>query len=792
MSVLNRKLLRDVVHTKGMLAAIVAIVAVGVGCLVGFQATYRNLAAARDDYYRRCRMADFWIDLKKAPVTAMATVAAVPGVSAARGRIAADVTVRLPGVEKPVSGRLLSLPEQRAGLINNVIVTSGTDFTSGRRNEVLVSKGFADARGIRPGATIRCVMQGREQRLFVVGTVISPEFVYLIPPGSITPQPADYGVLYVKPTFAADELGFGGAINSVVGWLTPEARSDPEPVLETLEARLRPYGVFATTPLSQQISNLSLSSEMQGLSTMALIMPLLFLSVSALVLNVLMTRLAAQQRVVVGTLKALGYGNRAIFGHFAKVGLLVGAAGGIAGCALGYGIAAGMVVVYRGFFTFPHLVNRFQPELMGVATAVALVFGLLGTVRGVAKVANLSPAEAMRPPPPGQGGAVFLERFPTLWRRLGFAWRTTIRSVARNRARSLIGMFAAAMGAAIVVATLGMVDSLEEMVVFQFDKVLLADFTLNFRNELDAGAVTEAARLPGIVRAEPLFIVPCTLENGYRRKKGSITGLTRDATMTVPRGADGVPVAVPGQGLLVSRRLAAILAVSPGDTVRFVPAKGDQRPRRARVAGLVDSVFGLSVYADYDFLNALMGEEGAVSSVRLRADRSVGQRRALFKDLMRYPSLASVEDTAAERAAMYATFVQKLGGLAYPLIFFGAVIFFGSILNASLIAIIERQREIATYRVLGYQPGEIGAMFLRENLCVNCGGMLLGLPLGWYMLRGMAALYTNDMYAMPAVMTGTSWVTAVVLTVLFVLAAQLVVQRRINRLDWNEALNIKE
>lgn len=792
MSVLDKKLLRDIVATKWMLLAIVAIVAVGSGCLVGFQATYQNLAFARDDYYQRCLMADFWVDLKKAPVTAMTAIESIPGVARARGRIAEYVTVNLPGVEKPISGLVISLPEGREDIINNILVTAGTYFTPEGRDEVLVSKEFALARGINPGDDITLVMKGTEKSLRVVGSAISSEFVYLIPPGSTTPNPMEFGIFYVKRALAEEELNFSGAINSVVGILSPKARANPELVLRELEELLKPYGVFATTPLPKQISNLSLSAELQGLSSMAFIMPLMFLSVSALALNVLMARLATQQRMIVGTLKALGYGNGAIFSHFLKVGLITGGFGALAGCGLGYAISGGMVLLYRTLFTFPALDNHAYPELMGIASLVALVFGALGTLRGVKRVADLNPAEAMRPPPPRQGGAILLERFPALWELCGFGWRTILRNIFRNKARSLIGVFAAAMGASIVISTLGMVDSLKYMVEFQYSKTLLADFTLNFRDELDYGAVYESARLTGIVGVEPVFLTPCTFEKGSRRYKGQITGLTQNAKLTIPYGLNGEPVAIPRQGLLMAKRLAEKLGLVEGDKVQVVPTQGDQSPRLFEVTGFINSMFGLPVYADYRFLNARLGEEGDVSAVQLRAVQTPTQRRAFLKDLMRYPTLMNLEDVADQRAIMYQTFVEKMGGVAYPLIFFGAVIFFGSILNTSLIAIIERQREIATYRVLGYQAREIGRMFLRENLLINLTGLLLGLPLGWYMLKGMAVLYTNDMYAMPAVMTGASWAWSLGLTLIFVFVAQIFVQRAVNKLDWLEALNIKE
>ncbi len=109
-----------------------------------------------------------------------------------------------------------------------------------------------------------------------------------------------------------------------------------------------------------------------------------------------------------------------------------------------------------------------------------------------------------------------------------------------------------------------------------------------------------------------------------------------------------------------------------------------------------------------------------------------------------------------------------------------------------MIAITERQREIATFRVLGYNPSEVGAIFLRENMLINIFGAVIGLPLGLAMLRMMIAQYCNDAYSMQAVVKSSTWLWTMGLSVCFVLAAHAVVQRNIVRLAWQEALSMKE
>lgn len=792
MRVLSRKLRRDFLATKGMLVAVVVIVAAGIASLVGFQSTTNNLNSARAQYYAECRMADFWIDVKKVPLSAISALERIDGVTALRTRIAEEVIVDLPGVDTPISGRLLSMPVPRQRVINDVVLTAGRWLSGDSKNEVIVSQEFAKHRDLRPGDVLHLIMDGQRKGLRIVGIAISAEFVYLIPPGGIMPQPANFGVFYVARGFAEDQLGMLGAANSLVGRLAPAARADPQSILRVIEERLQPYGVLAVTPLAQQGSNLNLTAELGGLSTMAAVMPLIFLSVAALVLNVLMMRLAAQQRVIVGTLKALGYSNRIVFAHFIQVAIVVGLAGALLGSALGWLLAAGLTEFYRGFFTFPDLRNQVYPGLMLVSLCVALGFAVVGSWRGVRHVAGLEPAEAMRPPPPPVGGAIFLERFPVLWRRFGFFWQMALRNLFRNRMRSLVGVVAAALGTSLLVSTFGMLDSLKYMVEFQFDKVMLADYSLTFREDLDDGALLEARRLPGVLRAEPLFAVSATFVSANHRHKGAVIGLTPDATLTVPRNADGSAAAVPPQGLLMARRLAQQLGVGLGDKLWVIPSKGTQTPLLLPVAGMVDSLFGLGVYADYRYLNRLVGESAAVSSVRLQVAQTPMERAAFYAELKRRPTLLSVQDRAQERANMWQNFVVKLGSLANVMILFGAVIFFGAILNNALISLIERQRELATYRVLGYRAGEVGTMYLRETLVLNLVGVVLGLPLGWWMLVGMNAQYKNDLYMMPSVITPLGWTWSVLMALAFVAVAQIIVQIRINRMHWNEALSLKE
>lgn len=792
MTVLDLKLRRDLAGVKTTMVAILLVIAVGIACFVGMASVYVNLDAAKRDYYARCRMADFWIDLKKAPLSELSRVAEVPGVAEVQPRIVFRATVDLPDVARPLVGQVISLSGTDSTTINGIVMSRGTGFSDGRLEEVIVNDKFAQARGILPGQTIHVVLNDRRQELHVVGTAISSEFVYLIGPGGLVPDPDNYGVFYVKQRFAEEVLDFDGACNQIVGLLTPEARDRPAAVLDAIEQLLAPYGVFSSTARAEQASHQILEGELAQLRSSAVIMPAIFLIVAVLVLNILMARLAEQQRVTVGTLKALGYSDAMVMRHYLNFGLITGIAGGLAGLAAGWGMAEGTTISYRMWFEFPRLDNRLVPGVYGAAMVISMVFAMLGTARGVRSIVRLSPAEAMRAKPPVEAGAVLLERFRGLWKRLGFRWQMVVRSVLRHKLRTAAGVFAAMMGSALMFTTFYFTGSIQYLIDFEFEKVLLSDYELSFREDRDGGAVLEAQRLPAVDLAEPLLAVPCEFVNGHRTKRSAIVGVPQDARLTVARSADGRPVTIPASGLLMSRRLARLLEVEAGDDVTLVPIKGLREPARVVVASIVDGFVGMSTYADYDWLNGIVGEADAVSAVRLASRTDARSRLDFFGAIKEVPIIQGVGDRAEAKQKLVTTLLDVLRYSIGVLVAMAGVIFFGSILTTSLIAIAERRREVATFLVMGYDLRQIGGIFLRESMLVNVIGTLLGLPLGLWLSLVLIEFNDRDAYRLPAVASPASYVVTVVLAVLFVLAAHWFVHRAIRRLDWLEALNAKE
>lgn len=792
MTALDRKLLRDLRHSGGLLVAITSIMAVGIACYVALGSAYRNLSRARQQYYADCRMADFSLEVKKAPISELAAIEKLPGVVDVRPRIQFFATVDLERSLEPVNGIVLSLPDRQEPTISGVLLRRGGYFTDRRANEVIINEKFARRHGLAPGEWMHLILNNRRQELFIVGTAMSSEFTYLVGPGAIMPDPEHLGVFYLKHSYAEEAFDFDGACNQVLGRLAPSVRDRPEQVLSRAELLLDAYGVFTTVPLADQPSNRFLTNEIKGLRAFGIIDPAIFLSVAALVLNVLMTRLTEQQRVVVGTLKALGYLDRQVFAHFIKFGLVIGVVSGLLGGALGWWISLGMTNLYRVFFEFPTLASRLYGDIFAEGMLVGLLCALVGSVHGARAVLRLEPAEAMRPKPPAIGGAVWLERFQRFWRRLSFGSRMTLRNLLRQRFRTAAGIFAAAMGACMAINALMLAEATETLVDVQFQRIQRSDVDLEFKDEQPRAALAEAAALPGVDRAEPLLNVGCKFVNGSHTRKGGITGLAPGARLTVPYDAHGRRLRIPSVGLVMGGKLADLLHLKRGDLVEIRPTKGLRQPYLAPLVEISDSYVGLTAYADIRYLSRMAHEELAVSGVQLSVDPRPESLAALYRELKRMPGIQSVTARADTIANVMETLIKNQRVFIGLLVGFAGVIFFGSVLNSSLISLAERSREVATLRVLGYSEWQVGNLFLRESVLVNTLGTLVGMPLGYLLNWGITVAYDTDMFRIPVVDPTRSCLWTLLLGTLFALIAHAIVQRAIFRMDWLDAMKTRE
>jgi putative ABC transport system permease protein len=789
-SMLTRKLRRDLWGRKLALLTIIAIIAVGIGCYVSFMGCYYNLDNSRRDYYRNYRLADFTINVKRAPAWSIEQVAAHKNISRVYGRIGAVVQVDLPGNPEPISGTAISLPSQRIPILNDVMLHLGGWFSPDRDDEVILNADFARAHNIVPGQRIKVLLLDKQHELLVVGTVYSPEFVCPIPPdGGIAPDPARYALLYCKLDFMRRTCDLEGAFNQILGKVHDYGKINN--TLSKLEEELDPWGVAMTVPIEDQSSFAYLKYELEGIKASASIMPAIFLGVALLVLNVMISRMVAQQRTIIGTLKALGYSSNAVRLHYLAFGCVIGGIGGLIGCALGFWLQGALISMYKTFFSLPGVKPSVIPSLYMMGMSLSLGAAALGTLRGVSTAVKLKPAEAMRPAPPERGSKVFFEIWTFFWTRVSFRWRLILRSMLRNPFRSGVTVLASSFASAILMVSLTNIDALDFLVRYQFENIMHQDITTSLRDPKGIDAKFEIANIPAIADSEAQLNVVCNLTNGHRHERVGIIGLPLDSHLVTPLDAKGNTVRVQDSGIVLSRKLAQMLSLKVGDMVQLRPTIARREKVMTPVVAVVDTYLGLSAYVSQAYLSRLIGEEWAANSHLALLNTGLGNS-SLFRSLREYPSVMGTSQRQRSIDMVDKNFGETMGTMMFIIILFAGLIAFGSVFNASLVLLSERERDVGTLRVLGYHPGEIASIFLRENAILNTIGILLGLLLGIWLTWLVSKAYDTELYRFPVVIRPIRFLHTAGIMAFFLVSAQYFASRMIYKMNWLEVLKVKE
>jgi putative ABC transport system permease protein len=211
------------------------------------------------------------------------------------------------------------------------------------------------------------------------------------------------------------------------------------------------------------------------------------------------------------------------------------------------------------------------------------------------------------------------------------------------------------------------------------------------------------------------------------------------------------------------------------------------------VAKVAESYLGMAAYAEIHYLSRLVDGQFTMTGAQLATNRDADDRMVLYHTLKNTPSIQAVTARQDMIDNLIKTLINNQFVFIGLLVLFAGIVFFGSVVNSSLVSLAERQREVATFRAMGYGPWQVGGLFLRENLVVNLVGTLLGLPFGYGLVYLTSLAYEqNDLIRLPVVSAPWVWIATVLLSLVFALCAHVVVQWRVHQMDFLEALKVKE
>jgi putative ABC transport system permease protein len=786
---LDRKLTRDLWRLRGQVVSIALVVASGIAGIVTFRSALDSLEASRARYYADARFAHVFASLERAPEPLAARMAALPGVSAVQTRVVAGVVLDVPGLAEPAAGKLVSVPaESEPSSLNRLHLRRGRMPLPGRRGEALVSEQFAEANGLALGDTLGALMDGRWERLTLVGVALSPEYVYAVQGGgAFLTDRRRFGVLWMEREALEAAYDMRGAFNDVALGLAPGASE--RDVIARVDRLLARYGGLGAYGRADQPSHRVVSDEIRQNRATGTVVPALILAVAAFLLNVVLARLVATEREQIAVLKAFGYTSAEVGRHylfFALCAVLLGAGIGI---AAGLWLGGGLVGLYAEHFRFPDL--RYQaswPLVLG-ALAVSVVAAAAGALGSVRRAAGLPPAEAMRPEAPARFGRGAVERVLPRG-SLSPIGTIILRNLVRRPFRTAASILGVGLSVSLVFVTVFFFDVFGYTFNLQFAVAQRQDVTVAFTGPRAPGVRHDLAHLPGVERVEAFRSVPVRIQSGHRTRQIGLMGMEPRPELSRVIDRHGRAQPIPSTGLLLSRELAKVLDVAPGDSVAVQVQEGARRTLRLGVAGTVDDLFGINAWAELGWLARQLREGPAVSGAHLAVrDDEVDAVHSRFKET---PLVAAVTSPAA----MLRNFEEHVAKNMYTNLMivavFAGIIAMGVTYNGARIALAERARELASLRVLGFSVHEIAVILLGEQAVL----VMLGIPTGF----GLGVLYgglwiraiNGEVYRMPMVFSGSTFVISAAVIVVMAALAALAVRRRLSHLDLVAVLKSRE
>ena len=532
------------------------------------------------------------------------------------------------------------------------------------------------------------------------------------------------------------------------------------------------------------------------MANLASVLPIIFFLVAALVCLTTMTRMVEEQRVQIGALKALGYSHLAISWKYIGYGLLPSLVGGVLGLVIGYILFPKMIfTAYQIMYQMPDIelhaytdISLFSVLAAVACTTVATLWACLATLRE-------TPASLMRPRTPKAGKRVFLEYIKPLWRRMSFIHKVTARNLFRYQKRFWMTVIGIGGCTALIIAGFGMRSSLLFTMSRQYDElfhysaqVTLAD---NALPEERAAVEDFLAGDSRVVNYIPCAASSATVVTPSYSTTAYVEVMASDEIGKVVDLFDyksGDPITMGDEGVYIDQKLSELLKVSVGDTFFL---DGDVRGD-VTVAGIYEHYTGHFIYMTPGYYKNALHADGEPNAYLLNfTSDDTDTCNAIFEKLL---DMSGVATTSRMRDTQdtYMHSMERVDFVVVIIILAAAALAMVVLFNLSNINITERQRELATIKLLGFYDGEVSAYVYRENIVLTLFGILLGCFMGHWLHIYLVRSTEIDLMMFGRQTAPSAYVYAAILTALFSLLVNVLAHFKMKKIDMVESLKSAE
>ena len=530
------------------------------------------------------------------------------------------------------------------------------------------------------------------------------------------------------------------------------------------------------------------------------VFPVIFFLVAALISLTTMTRMVEEQRTQIGTLKALGYGKYAIASKYLNYAFLATVGGSAAGILIGEKILPYIIIKAYGIMYHNvgnNLEIHYELKFALTASIAAVVCTVGATVVACYRVLAETPASLMRPPAPKEGKRVLVEKITILWKHLNFTWKSCLRNLFRYKKRLFMTIFGISGSMALMLVGFGIKDSISDIVVKQYEELQHYDGTIITDEDASPEEREKLSEYLKQNKKIQRFTKIQFTKITAPREKSSIScylyvpedmeNFREDVTLRNRITKEGYELT--DAGAVISEKTARLLGLQVGDSITL---EKDHEEYQARVAVITENYMGHYIYMTPAVYEQTFGEkpiyEDVIFSVR---DEYLDQEETIGKEILSQPAALSISYTAS-LAAQVDRMLSTLGIVIVVLIVSAGMLAFVVLYNLNNINITERQRELATLKVLGFYDNEVSQYVLRENILLTIAGIIFGSGFGVLLHRYIIVTVEVDAVMFGRNIRPVSFFYCAVITCIFSLIVNLFMHRKLKKIDMVESLKSVE
>ena len=538
----------------------------------------------------------------------------------------------------------------------------------------------------------------------------------------------------------------------------------------------------------------------ERLKNIGKVFPMIFFLVAALISLTTMTRMVEEQRTQIGTMKALGYGKASIASKYLSYAFLATVGGSIAGVLFGEKVLPFIIIQAYGIMYWnigDHMQLDYELQYALIASGAAVICTMGATLFSCAKTLAETPASLMRPPAPKEGKRILIERSSFIWKHLSFSWKSSMRNLFRYKKRLFMTIFGIAGSMGLMLVGFGLYDSIMDIAILQYDQIQHYDaMVINDEDATDSQEKDLLKFLDGNSEIDHYTRVQLTKMTAPK-EKGSVSiyvyvpenteNFKEDVTLRDRKSHEQYELT--DDGAVICEKTASLIGVKAGDKITL---EKDNRKYKVKITAVTENYMGHYVYMTPSCYEKTFGEKTKYSStVYTMKEDAESDLETLGNAILKYPAALSISYTSST-AGQVERMLGSLGAVIWVLIISAGMLAFVVLYNLNNINITERQRELATLKVLGFYDGEVSQYVFRENILLSFIGILAGAVFGILLHRYVITTVEVDAVMFGRNIKPISFVYSGIITFGFSMFVNMVMHFKLKKINMVESLKSVE